>query len=43
MLTYNEHIELRKKLTNGEITLAQAKQQYWKDYKEGQRSWHTSD
>jgi len=39
MLTYNERIELREKLINGEISLELAKEQYWKDYKEGQRSW----
>ena len=43
MLTYNERIELREKLINGEISLELAKEQYWKDYKEGQRSWHTKD
>ena len=43
MLTYNERIELREKLTNGEISLEHAKELYWKDYKEGQRSWHTKD
>lgn len=43
MLTYNERIELREKLTNGEISLELAKELYWKDYKEGQRSWHTKD
>lgn len=43
MLTFNELIELRKKLINGEISLELAKEQYWNDYKEGQRSWHTKD
>jgi hypothetical protein len=43
MLTYNERIELRKKLANGEISLEMAKELYWKDYQEGQRSWHTKD
>ncbi len=43
MLTYNERIELREKLANGEISLEFAKGLYWKDYKEGQRSWHTKD
>lgn len=43
MLTYNERIELREKLTNGEISIKLAKELYWKDYKEGQRSWHTKD
>lgn len=43
MLTYNELIELRKKLANEEITLELAKELYWKDYKEGKRAWHTRD
>lgn len=43
MLTYNELIELRNKLANGEIGLEVAKTQCWKDSKEGQRSWHTKD
>ena len=43
MLTYNELIELRDKLANGEIGLELAKAQYWNDFKEGQRSWHTKD
>jgi len=43
MLTYSEIIELRDKLGNGEIGLEFAKAQYWKDFKEGQRSWHTED
>jgi hypothetical protein len=43
MLTYNECIELKEKLANGEISLEFAKELYWKDYKEGQRSWHTKD
>lgn len=43
MLTYNEIIELRDKLANGEIGLELAKAQYWNDFKEGQRSWHTKD
>jgi len=41
MLTYKEHIELREKLYGGEITLNVAQELYWKDYKEGKRSWHT--
>lgn len=41
MLTYNERKKLREKLINGEISLEFAKKQYWKDNKEGQRSWHT--
>ena len=43
MLTYNERIELREKLVNGEISLEFAKEIYWKDYQEGQQSWHTKD
>ena len=43
MLTYNEPIELRDKLANGEIGLELAKAQYWKDFKEGQKSWDTKD
>jgi len=43
MLTYNELIALRDKLANGEIRLELAKAQYWNDFKEGQRSWHTKD
>ncbi|MBC5992422.1 hypothetical protein [Pontibacter cellulosilyticus] len=43
MLTYKELIELREKLASGEISLELAKAQYWKDFKEGQRSWHTKD
>lgn len=43
MLTYNERIELRDKLANGEIGIEFAQAQYWKAFKEGQRSWHTKD
>ncbi|MEP6647747.1 MAG: hypothetical protein ABJC12_11720, partial [Saprospiraceae bacterium] len=43
MLTYNELIELREKLTNGEITPELAKEIYWKEHKDGKRSWHTND
>jgi len=43
MLTYNEVIELRDKLTNGEIGLELAQAQYWKDFKEGRKSWETKD
>ncbi len=43
MLTYSELIELRDKLVNGEIGFEFAKAQYWTDFKEGQRSWHTKD
>jgi len=43
MLSYKELIELREKLSNGEITLDNAKELYWKDYEEGKRAWHTKD
>lgn len=43
MLTHDELIELRDKLINNEIGVELAKQQCWKDFKEGQRSWHTKD
>jgi hypothetical protein len=43
MLTYDELIELRDKLINNEIGIELAKEQCWKDFKEGQRSWHTKD
>lgn len=43
MLTYNELIELKEKLTNGEIHIEIAKTQFWGDFKEGQRSWNTKD
>ena len=43
MLTYNELIELRNKLIDNEIGIELAKEQCWKDFKEGQRSWHTKD
>jgi hypothetical protein len=43
MLIYNELIELRDKLTKGEIQLEFAKEKFWEDYKEGQRSWYTKD
>lgn len=43
MLTYDELIELRVKLANGEIGLDLAKAQCWIDFEEGQRSWHTID
>ncbi|MDU8886307.1 hypothetical protein RXV94_09060 [Yeosuana sp. MJ-SS3] len=43
MLTYNDIITLRDKLANGEIDLESAQAQYWKDFKEEQRSWHTKD
>jgi hypothetical protein len=43
MLTYSEVIALRDKLENGEIGLESAQAQYWKDFKEGQKSWDTKD
>lgn len=43
MLTYNERIELRDKLANGEIEIELALAVYWKDFKEGQKSWQTKD
>src|SRR5688572_24075344 len=43
MLTYSEVIALRDKLVNGEIGLESAQEAYWKDYKEGQKSWDTKD
>ena len=43
MLTYKELIELREKLGKGEVTQDLARELYWKDHKEGQRSWHTKD
>ena len=43
MLTFNEVIELRDKLANGKIDLASAQEKYWKDFKDGQKSWQTKD
>lgn len=43
MLTYNELIELRDKLTKGEFGIELAKTQYFNDFKEGRKSWHTKD
>lgn len=43
MLTYNERIELRDKLVSGEIGIEFAQEQYWKDFEEGKKSWHTKD
>lgn len=43
MLTYKELIDLREKLSKGEITQDLAKELYWRDYKEGERAWHTKD
>ena len=43
MLTYQEQIELRDKLANNDIEIEDAKEIYWKDSKEGNRSWQTKD
>ncbi len=43
MLTYNELIELKNKLIKNEIGIEEAKNECWKDFKKGQRSWHTKD
>jgi hypothetical protein len=43
MLNFNELIDLRDKLANCKISLELATELYWKDYKEGKRSWHTKD
>lgn len=43
MLTYNERIELRDKLEKGEISIELALKLFWKDFKDGQKSWHTPD
>jgi hypothetical protein len=43
MLTLDELIKLRDKLINNEIGIELAKEQCWKDFKEGQKSWHTKD
>lgn len=43
MLTYIEVIALRDKLASGEIGFESAQAQYWKDFKEGQKSWTTKD
>ncbi|RYY89475.1 MAG: hypothetical protein EOO15_06055 [Chitinophagaceae bacterium] len=43
MLTYNERIELRGKLKNGEIEVESALEIFWNGFKEGQLSWHTKD
>jgi len=43
MLTYNEILELRNKLEIGEMTIPKAKELYWKDWKEGKRTWQTKD
>jgi len=43
MLTYMELIELRKKLANEEISLENAEELFWRDFKEDKRSWHTKD
>ena len=43
MLNFKELIDLRDKLANCKIPLELATELYWKDYKEGERSWHTKD
>lgn len=43
MLTYNEIVVVRDKLASGEMGLEAAQAQYWKDFKEGQKSWDTDD
>lgn len=43
MLTLNEVIELRDKLLNNELEIELAQEQYWKDFKEGKKAWHTKD
>lgn len=43
MLTYNDLIALRRKLTSGEVAIDVALEFYWKDFKEGKKSWHTKD
>lgn len=43
MVAFNEIIALRNKLESGEISLAFAQAEYWKDFKEGQKSWDTKD
>lgn len=43
MLTYNELLELRVKLLNGETHVDVAKAKFWDNYKEGERSWQTKD
>lgn len=43
MLTFNERIELRDKLLSGEIDINTALNLYWKDIREGLKSWHTKD
>lgn len=43
MMTYNELLELRDKLTIHEITLELAKELFWRDFKEGARAWHSQD
>lgn len=43
MLTLDEIIELRDKLSNNEIDLDTAKNQYWANNNGEKRSWHTKD
>lgn len=43
MLTLDEIIELRNKLSNNQMDLETAKNQYWANHNEDKRSWHTKD
>jgi hypothetical protein len=43
MLTYNERIQLRDRLEKGDIGIEAAMAEYWNEFEEGQRSWHTKD
>lgn len=43
MLTLDEIIELRNKLSSNQIDLETAKNQYWANHNEDKRSWHTKD
>jgi len=42
-MTYKELVELKEKMSTGEITQDAARELFWADYKEGKRSWHTKD
>lgn len=43
MLTYKETVDLRDDLIASKITLAKAKEIYWKDFENVKRSWQTKD
>lgn len=43
MLTLQEQIDLRKKVSSDEISVSLAKEIYWKNLKPESRSWHTKD